>query len=808
MSRDMIPPLFKTIISNKVTQTPFTSLYAANKLCRVDNNNVVYADAADANVMMINNILRDHPGARTLRYSADRSFGDGEIIFLDSHGDILDHVRAVGGSIFDIPEGTNKIVFPVSNVAVWNVRINTASIYYDATSRSLRHDEIFGFQEFVKTYQRNDLNPLVLKGDSSFKFIGEAANIIKRVAKEQGLSADLYLEVYRRSNHIDPVVRKHIYSHSDTHRFDFSSFLIVDDYVEIGLTRAGIEEYINAYSSIDFDIPVSELSPSKWRYERMTMVNTGNWSMSETASEVSRTWFGSSVTEYASYFYPFINFNKAEMSLGSKEHDMKTQGSGVTSSPASLGEYFFEAKETVNLRININFGYKFSSRIQQGVITRRFIQLVAIKGDTFRVITAPNIDLQIPDANGVRWFEFSNQETVQAGERLALCFMVQSKGLQTDLNPITLTINYEIVEDVLFNIAYTEKPNGSYNIDVIDPNLLCNRLLDNMTSTQGEYTSEILWKSNPYDVVMVAAESLRGFKEAKVRTRFTDFLNWMQFLGYECQYRGYKLTWEPRDNFYDRTMIATEQSGKEVRDFHINANIDHVFTTAEVGYEKQSYDNVNGRFEVMNGVCSYMASHKGAYDNKDVVREKADFKLVSPYRADCMGMEFLIWTQGNRSADSDSDNDLFFLAAKKEGEMYREYRDVIIRSELADFPGSKLELFNAPFHPYYIIKRNESVFGINTRQLRFTGAEGNGNVSIFGDSVNLLSNIEITKSLFTPFQLTFFVGSIQELPSIDQLRGLLRVRYRGQVYEGFIRSLAKIEYDPQNRLSQWIVDLI
>ena len=47
------------------------------------------------------------------------------------------------------------------------------------------------------------------------------------------------------------------------------------------------------------------------------------------------------------------------------------------------------------------------------------------------------------------------------------------------------------------------------------------------------------------------------------------------------------------------------------------------------------------------------------------------YELISPYRADAYGIEFLVQKRGKDTTDDESDNDVFFVGANLTGKEYK-----------------------------------------------------------------------------------------------------------------------------------------
>ena len=196
------------------------------------------------------------------------------------------------------------------------------------------------------------------------------------------------------------------------------------------------------------------------------------------------------------------------------------------------------------------------------------------------------------------------------------------------------------------------------DIGVIDPQQLLQKFIDLMTeqdSAHRTYTGEIDWgELYPAQVRICAAESLRGFQEAVLHGQFSDFVDWMHALGYEYGIVRNHILFKPREQYFLKETTALELSGDEVADLYIEAADDYAYTNVKIGYDKQDYESVNGRAEA-NGTFEYTTGF--------LRREEKTLELISPYRADSIGIELLCREADNKSKSTDdsSDNDIFFV---------------------------------------------------------------------------------------------------------------------------------------------------
>jgi hypothetical protein len=105
-----------------------------------------------------------------------------------------------------------------------------------------------------------------------------------------------------------------------------------------------------------------------------------------------------------------------------------------------------------------------------------------------------------------------------------------------------------------------------------------------------------------------------------------------------------------RDKLFGST-VAHHFTDDEFRDFDATVQQSLLFSTVNVGYDKQDYDSVNGRdeFHFTNQYATGLTRTDNTLD------------LISPYRADAYGIEFLVLKRGENTTDNKSDEDVFIV---------------------------------------------------------------------------------------------------------------------------------------------------
>jgi len=216
-----------------------------------------------------------------------------------------------------------------------------------------------------------------------------------------------------------------------------------------------------------------------------------------------------------------------------------------------------------------------------------------------------------------------------------------------------------------------------------------------------------------------------------------------------------------------------------IRDLRYSISKDFVVSTVIAGYEKQEYDAECGRDE-----WNFSAQYNTGVD---LVEKKIE--LVSKYRADCYGLEFLAQKRAKDTTDTKSDNTVFFVHCKETTKDYGGDEDTIetkwlevdrsvsIRGALTD------TVFNGEYSPIKCIQSNERYLSAIKRNLtlKFASFDGNTNIGIDGTYGN--SDLYLSSQLFTAGEIEFTSGDT-DMP-IDST-ALYEVEHNGVIYRGYL----------------------
>lgn len=159
-------------------------------------------------------------------------------------------------------------------------------------------------------------------------------------------------------------------------------------------------------------------------------------------------------------------------------------------------------------------------------------------------------------------------------------------------------------------------------------------------------------------------------------------------------------------------------------------------------------------------------------------------EMISPYRADAYGIEFLADKIGEDTTDNESDTDLFMVGVKSDssGLKYILNRDYLMGGVL-----SPDTMFNAMFSPSSMVLANEAYIGSSVEMLTFASSDGNSDVGI--DGMGESRDIILSKGclLWRRWNLRLRMWNFRKI-----LQELLKWNTKAKLYRDIISRLITI----------------
>lgn len=705
--------------------------------------------------------------------------GDHSIVMVDSSNNVVDSIKAENGGYivnveFAVPANCKTIYITCDNSHVDDYYLRTfLGNPFDVS------DCIDDWESLEVTISRDGTSGAMSEVSFPVNLVLRAREFVKDIFDRNALYSKALLSIYRRGD------TNANYTLIKETPLDFSTYKEYEDRVTIETIQAELAEIINSEGKTKYEVPVADVKESKpWLYQRITFMNLGKY---ELATDTPVT--GVQAYNYVALPMTMVNSEQVPGEETIFKDERLSPNKDDNYNPI---DYFFRSfsKEDVTVNISIDLSFESYGRFSQASGTIDGNVVLAIykfkdysKPSGYEVVGGPwTLAMsEYSKDNTWAWAKFKGdindtkfQVTLKENECLSFVWAFRNDYGAVEQGQFTFTRFGK------FQIDYMSKSKQEARIDIISPSVLLQKYVDMMTGQEGRFHASIDWQED-FDIMIVAAESIRRIEGAKLYGSPNDFFDWMNVLGYEYKVDGRKLTFRRRDEFFKKNVTAMRMREDEVADLIIQSDGTYAYTSVEIGYDKQDYDSINGRCEA-NGTFAYTTGYVTRDDNK--------LSLVSPYRADSIGIELLCQETDKETTDKDSDNDVFFIAVTSGLGRYLTYEKQVIEDiEIG------LNMFNAPFNPYNLVKRNESLIGINTNKLKFKSTDMSRTAQI----VNRVNNRgfspyvdqAITKKLFDPIEYNFAAGSQKDLPAEAKRDGVISVAWNDKTYTGFIKQIRK-----------------
>lgn len=622
---------------------------------------------------------------------------------------------------------------------------------YDATNELVNWDDV------EMSFKRGDYDGVVRSFSTKFEFANGAYSLLLKEYLSNYLNSSATLVFYTRNN-------SWLLNEKFRCALDYSTFSYNDTTCEINAVDNSLASLIKAKKGTQYEYPVKEIKESQpLDYDRLLMNSDIKWSIPSDAEEPNVSHV---MTAYPNAYYtiPFYMLGQPEIATKDIVEVFDTAENRFESTESLFGEYLFKniSDRDLTIRIKVKFSV-FITYQRPGVSFPIYIRLSSYNENSKELkIYYQSATIQTFNTYTV---DIDENLTISPGEMINFNIALAKSDPIYQNFPVNFKFNSL---DTPLNISFSER-GKSVKIDCISPKVLLNRLLRSITD-KNNVTGEIATGVDErLDMAMIVpAESIRGLPNAKIYTSYIKFANWMSAeFGFVPVIGDEKVTFVHRDTLFQDTEIKDLQDSTSDLEYNVNAGL--VYSGVKVGYDKQDYDSVNGRDEFR-----FTNEYTTGITLTDNVLE-----LVSPYRADAYGMEFLAEKRGEDTTDSDSDNDIFFVGASLDGEKYKLVRDGYIISGVI----SPSTMFNAMYSQRFMIEANARYIGAFANALEFTSSDGNSDVTING--VSERSSIVLGNKLFTVGELSVKTGDL-EIPS--DLTGYIRVEKNGRIYKGYVKS--------------------
>lgn len=626
---------------------------------------------------------------------------------------------------------------------------------YEATN------DLVNWEDVEISIKRKDFGGVYRTFGDSFEFAGDSYMLLENEFLTNYLNASAVIVIGVLNN-------SWTYNEKIRCNLDFSSYQNNGNTISIKAIDNSAEAIINANKSQVYDIPVSSLKSDELYYDRMELNNKADFVVIPTEEQTDEGLYviilpkGIQGPFMLPLGYTTSNFpNKNIIDIGD------TPLTDRNYAELLANHYLVKALTpvTVKLRISLN--------IQVGSMNTgkdSYLWFVAVKQiyDEKEVLKQTVVEEIQMNPNSFNEIDREYEVDLATGERFYYHIMPVS-GNHILSSPVVLTIS-DVKE---ISVSYTGR-NKPVNFDVFTPNKLLTSILSNMglTDMTGEVKEGDI--AIPY---MIAAESIRDIKNAKVHTSFSKFSEWAKAcLGYYYKIEGKKVIFCHLTELYDPETVKELE---HVNGLDISIDNSLICSGVDVGYEKKDYDEINGRdeFHVKNSFSTGISINDNIY------------KLISPYRADCYGIEFLAQKRDEETKDDSSDNDLFFVDAVSVLDPSTSSIKLKLNRQ-GDRPSGVLfpsSVFNIAYSPRRMLLANKDILSSCTSRFEFTASEGNADAVLWRESEK--SPVVLDSRYFRVETLKVETIGLSPFPVLYD--GLISFNYNGKKYTGYVSDITE-----------------
>ena len=606
---------------------------------------------------------------------------------------------------------------------------------YEAT------DDLVNWEDVELAYKRADLDGVVRNFSTKFEFANGAYSLLLGEYRANYLQASAQVVFYTRNN-------SWLWNELFRCALDFSTFSYTGTTCEINAVDDSLASLIKAKRGTEYEYSVANIREDvPLHYDRMIIKSQVTWiPLKEDDSQ-----------DQSIYVYHTRDYQNIPMILLSDAESKDAYA--FLEYPTTYREFSqFTADKTVRILVDFD------------------VESTGVSGDgTLIILKETKLDNDAYMKNLGQVGAFNGQGTVHVSWDLTHEFEA-GYGLAIGLTVATGNDNTITVRNFKLCALSWDYRGEPVNIDAVKPSTLLNRLLKSMNGGEEGITGEIAEDVDTRleNTLLLAAESVRGLDGAKLRTSYTKFCDWMSAeFGFVpvVDDGAKKVTFVHRDSLFKDTEV--KDLGDSCTEFRYTVNEGLIYARVRVGYDKVDYDSVNGRDE-FRWTNSYETG---------VTLTDTSLDLISPYRADAYGIEFLAAKRGEDTTDDGSDNDVFMAGAAldSDGTRYELVRggDYAVTGVIS--PGT---MFNGMYAQRFMVAANEKYIGVFADGLAFASAEGNGEAAVGG--VRTDADLAITGRLFTVGEVEVETGD-QSLPS--DLGGYFRLEKNGATYKGYLKEV-------------------
>ena len=606
----------------------------------------------------------------------------------------------------------------------------------DSISYDIPKSCIQNWDEIKFSRKRSGLEGITRTFTSKFQFVGEAYDLILEEYLSKYLASNASISVYTITN-------SHTYDEFFSCRLDFGSLTYDGNTVSINSIDDSVAKIIKANKGTQYEYSVDELKDeARLYYDRLSYVGSATY------------YCGGRTLESGSILVDAVSgsdhYMTIPMYIGSSEI---VSGSGIevkdVGASGNLESCLIYTEKATSVKISIKGAYSWD-----GASLAADMQLKTKSGTLLKEWKGGWGGESI----SVNW---DGEVTLSADDGIVLLAAYNTKFALYYFSSLKITMEFPSIGLPI-------------DIDAIKPVTILKRLLKSMNGgndgIDGEISSGIDERLD--NCVILTAESIRGIPKAKLYTSYTKFVNWMEAeFGFVPVINGRVVSFRHRNNLFGENNV--KDLGSNIADFEYKMEESRIYSRVRVGYDKQEYESMNGRDEFR-----FTTEYTTGVDITDNVLE-----LISPYRADAYGIEFLAQNRGKDTTDDESDNDVFFVGATLSSND-KKYKLIRVGWNV-DGVLSPDTMFNTMYWQGAMLQANAGYIGMFTNKLSYSSSDGNSDVVV--NDIGMKDDFNVESGIITCGDVSFTTYDEDIPPTDDETIKILK---DDLVYEGYIKEVS------------------
>lgn len=606
----------------------------------------------------------------------------------------------------------------------------------DSISYDIPKSCIQNWDEIKFSRKRSGLEGITRTFTSKFQFVGEAYDLILEEYLSKYLASNASISVYTITN-------SHTYDEFFSCRLDFGSLTYDGNTVSINSIDDSVANIIKANKGTQYEYSVDELKDeARLYYDRLSYVGSATY------------YCGGRTLESGSILVDAVSgsdhYMTIPMYIGSSEI---VSGSGIevkdVGASGNLESCLIYTEKATSVKISIKGAYSWD-----GASLAADMQLKTKSGTLLKEWKGGWGGESI----SVNW---DGEVTLSANDGIVLLAAYNTKFALYYFSSLKITMEFPSIGLPI-------------DIDAIKPVTILKRLLKSMNGgndgIDGEISSGIDERLD--NCVILTAESIRGIPKAKLYTSYTKFVNWMEAeFGFVPVINGRVVSFRHRNNLFGENNV--KDLGSNIANFEYKMEESRIYSRVRVGYDKQEYESMNGRDEFR-----FTTEYTTGVDITDNVLE-----LISPYRADAYGIEFLAQNRGKDTTDDESDNDVFFVGATLSSND-KKYKLIRVGWNV-DGVLSPDTMFNTMYWQGAMLQANAGYIGMFTNKLSYSSSDGNSDVVVNG--IGMKDDFNVESGIITCGDVSFTTYDEDIPPTDDETIKILK---DDLVYEGYIKEVS------------------